>query len=169
MISTIVEIIRAYQPSSRQASILISTIVEIIRAYQPIISWLLGIGIYNSRNYQSLLATSRDEVQRHEIYNSRNYQSLLAMDSNRRNTLKSTIVEIIRAYQPTLYRQRVIHIYNSRNYQSLLALVSGKRLQTYLQQQKLLELTSLKIKNSHYTISTIVEIIRAYQPSICFC
>ena len=81
-ISTIVEIIEAYQPVSRQAANAISTIVEIIEAYQPrskanqllkylqqqklqkltsreIFSSALLVSIYNSRNYRSLLAPYR--------------------------------------------------------------------------------------------------------------
>ena len=57
LVSTIVEIIRAYQPSCKGNKISnLSTIVEIIRAYQPFCFRFLLISIYNSRNYQSLLA-----------------------------------------------------------------------------------------------------------------
>ena len=141
--STIVEIIRAYQPLNiNLRNFVRSTIVEIIRAYQPTHSHHPCVEIYNSRNYQSLLAygstnitninlqqqkllelTSlcRDNEGRAEIYNSRNYQSLLAD-----NVIKCCAI-----------------IYNSRNYQSLLAPVQ--------------QLTN-------FIVSTIVEIIRAYQP-----
>ena len=77
------------------------------------------------------------------IYNSRNYQSLLAGYANQVATKKSTIVEIIRAYQPQLY----------------ICIVAA-----YLQQQKLLELTSPQQSDCTVIPSTIVEIIRAYQP-----
>ena len=120
--STIVEIIRAYQPQfSVSAKYFGSTIVEIIRAYQP------------KKRRQSSAAGS-------------------------------TIVEIIRAYQPTRLQPLIMCIYNSRNYQSLLALNEPLRSSLYLQQQKLLELTSPRRFFSRYFLSTIVEIIRAYQP-----
>ena len=78
-ISTIVEIIRAYQPSDTGNIVVrLSTIVEIIRAYQPI----------------------DDVTQDGSIYNSRNYQSLLAFPFFKRLSSTSTIVEIIRTYQP---------------------------------------------------------------------
>ena len=121
--STIVEIIRAYQPSTQSKHITLSTIVEIIRAYQPWLKRMRYTSIYNSRNYQSLLADCQTNI-------------FL--------THKSTIVEIIRAYQPRkvvrshypqyLQQQKLLEftslknrqmksskIYNSRNYQSLLA------------------------------------------------
>ena len=145
------------------------------------------IPIYNSRNYQSLLALHLGTEKRPIIYNSRNYQSLLALlryhqifwdlqqqklleltsrcpilakhflylqqqklleltslksPVRRPNTI-STIVEIIRAYQPLKRKNYGRTIYNSRNYQSLLA-------------------NPLLMDN--YVVSTIVEIIRAYQP-----
>ena len=121
------------------------------------------------------------------IYNSRNYQSLLANCNRTTRHSKSTIVEIIRAYQPytaaqIAYQQSTI-VEIIRAYQPQ----SGHPWpQSNLQQQKLLELTSLTtlsrtssvIYNSrNYQsllatsklvtiayISTIVEIIRAYQP-----
>ena len=98
--STIVEIIRAYQPFSlNEKCSPQSTIVEIIRAYQP---WSVAQNcIY--------------------IYNSRNYQSLLAYLCRFKQILTSTIVEIIRAYQPSDCQFAGCTIYNSRNYQSLLA------------------------------------------------
>ena len=100
------------------------------------------------------------------IYNSRNYQSLLAFLQSCCPQSLSTIVEIIRAYQPSLH---------------------AKDSPSYLQQQKLLELTSLMTVNGAFMaiynsrnyqsllaieplihvklLSTIVEIIRAYQPT----
>ena len=123
-----------------------------------------ALTIYNSRNYQSLLAFKPSSLCRSRIYNSRNYQSLLARDNMICPICQSTIVEIIRAYQPKqkhssfhkhLQQQKLLEltshknrrngkskIYNSRNYQSLLAKVSRKATILYLQQQKLLELTS---------------------------
>ena len=121
IISTIVEIIRAYQPGTRLDRCISSTIVEIIRAYQPKTLDCVDSNdlqqqklleptspvhrerrlfrIYNSRNYQSLLAKYLG-TQRDSIYNSRNYQSLLACIDRGRGRNVSTIVEIIRAYQP---------------------------------------------------------------------
>ena len=64
-----------------------------------------------------------------------------------------------------------LSIYNSRNYQSLLASNNYNGFPFNLQQQKLLELTSPYQISGCTRISTIVEIIRAYQPlqyrSIC--
>ena len=78
-VSTIVEIIRAYQPHRVQKrQDMVSTIVEIIRAYQPFVYAAHGTRIYNSRNYQSLLAAKVVLSAEQLIYNSRNYQSLLA-------------------------------------------------------------------------------------------
>ena len=146
------------------------------------------------------------------IYNSRNYQSLLALPITKTGFVQSTIVEIIRAYQPKARQNLAGNIYNSRNYQSLLASLVQECLCRYLQQQKLLELTSHQFPHlllspylqqqklleltSHTEcrnariwylqqqklleltsplctqptalVSTIVEIIRAYQPRRSF-
>ena len=166
--------------------------------------------IYNSRNYQSLLAgrikiRTLCHLQQQKlleltsqikplslmpsIYNSRNYQSLLAKLIRSLFSLLSTIVEIIRAYQPHTEEIECFPIYNSRNYQSSLASLSGiSTLSGYLQQQKLLELTSPSSSSLWVSMiynsrnyqsllariwkmeclhrSTIVEIIRAYQPQL---
>ena len=82
--------------------------------------------IYNSRNYQSLLAADMLKSKSWAIYNSRNYQSLLAYSYYIYSYLSSTIVEIIRAYQPLSF--------------SLCLIIT----------------------------STIVEIIRAYQPCLSY-
>ena len=104
--STIVEIIRAYQPHNFILYFLLqSTIVEIIRTHQPYATAQGLLSIYNSRNYQSLLAQCQ-LILRITIYNSRNYQSLLAKAEGEAHTA----------------------IYNSRNYQNLLA---PYRLQRY--------------------------------------
>ena len=118
-----------------------STIVEIIGAYQPRIPHNLyfvylqqqklleltspkNIGatpeIYNSRNYWSLLAIAVESLKK-SIYNSRNYWSLLAWSMVVKRRWRSTIVEIIGAYQPQQFAMVVYEIYNSRNYWSLLA------------------------------------------------
>ena len=99
-ISTIVEIIGAYQPMLNSPNFQQSTIVEIIGAYQPSNLKPGRWFIYNSRNYWSLLALCCSTYSYPKIYNSRNYWSLLAR-------------------RPC--RARAIHIYNSRNYWSLLA------------------------------------------------
>ena len=164
----------------------LSTIVEIIRAYQPYHVRKLLLLIYNSRNYQSLLAIKSHDASKY-IYNSRNYQSLLALHEALAVLLTSTIVEIIRAYQPTFYERisiqvstivEIIRAYQPHDedgedvsylqQQKLLELTSLNQspsiLLLDLQQQKLLELTShLSSTEKHYK-STIVEIIRAYQP-----
>ena len=62
--------------------------------------------------------------------------------------------------------KRYLYIYNSRNYQSLLARFRYWKNLNNLQQQKLLELTSLLVDLAWEYISTIVEIIRAYQPVV---
>ena len=76
----------------------------------------------------------------------------------------STIVEIIRAYQPgkqgELYVESTI-VEIIRAYQPK---YSEEDNFLYLQQQKLLELTSLRTFATVIPLSTIVEIIRAYQP-----
>ena len=102
ILSTIVEIIRAYQPLSLNLSLSLSTIVEIIRAYQPLPFKRLGTHIYNSRNYQSLLAHTLDSVlpilylQQQKLLELTSHRSLFEF------FLISTIVEIIRAYQPLI-------------------------------------------------------------------
>ena len=150
---------------SARFSIPISTIVEIIEAYQPCISVNLRDKIYNSRNYRSLLALVYKNISFVYIYNSRNYRSLLAKDSKntagnylqqqklqkltsqqkaKQFSILSTIVEIIEAYQPKSYEAWY---------------------KTNLQQQKLQKLTShLTFSGTLPLKSTIVEIIEAYQP-----
>ena len=196
---------------SARFSIPISTIVEIIEAYQPCISVNLRDKIYNSRNYRSLLALVYKNISFVYIYNSRNYRSLLAKDSKNTagnylqqqklqkltslsilaqvTTSSSTIVEIIEAYQPLasgllLHQQstivEIIEAYQPKSsdrlqylylqQQKLQKLTSRLplRLQTAcnLQQQKLQKLTSLTKKARNTQASTIVEIIEAYQPSL---
>ena len=184
--STIVEIIRAYQPLF--IAFLVpskSTIVEIIRAYQPLRTIPFFVRYLQQQKLleltsqymvrllsphlqqQKLLELTSLYVQYHSlcvIYNSRNYQSLLAFTYVRHNYFLSTIVEIIRAYQPKSFERdtpllstivEIIRayqpfiayegrnlIYNSRNYQSLLAQHNQQKRHNDLQQQKLLELTS---------------------------
>ena len=124
----------------------LSTLIYNSRNYQSLLAVTRknhSLTIYNSRNYQSLLALTRSSGVHLLIYNSRNYQSLLANRSTILLIIVSTIVEIIRAYQPNKQRHLVskylqqqklleltslgqptepfISIYNSRNYQSLLA------------------------------------------------
>ena len=164
--STIVEIIRAYQPIDRnQAKYQKSTIVEIIRAYQPKLKtnadasnlqqqklleltsrWQFNQSRCSYLQQQKLLELTSPQIYVNlfvSIYNSRNYQSLLALAEVKAERHK---------------------IYNSRNYQSLLAKSNIKIIKLYLQQQKLLELTS-RVEDLEVTFaSTIVEIIRAYQP-----
>ena len=143
--STIVEIIEAYQPNAGDHSHFFkSTIVEIIEAYQPADSWRQVAHIYNSRNYRSLLAKG-SVPQTIIIYNSRNYRSLLALVLGLHTYIVSTIVEIIEAYQP---RKKAGLYYRN------------------LQQQKLQKLTSLIKDLRIISESTIVEIIEAYQPAI---
>ena len=122
--STIVEIIEAYQPPIQMLQgFLESTIVEIIEAYQP-----------QHRNAQRYTHLQQQKLQKHtslaignnpriEIYNSRNYRSILANYFQTPLNNRSTIVEIIEAYQPC-----------NRN----------KPKPKYLQQQKLQKHTSQK-------------------------
>ena len=184
------------------------------RNYQSLLATLHHVPsiplIYNSRNYQSLLALTvtpspSPDLQQQKlleltsldfrsefpdsIYNSRNYQSLLAVDERFYQAVISTIVEIIRAYQPHTEEIECFPIYNSRNYQSLLAregyVVPTILLSTIVEiirayqpnknlnnciyiynsrnYQSLLAYFSIRSKTS---VSTIVEIIRAYQPQI---
>ena len=165
-LSTIVEIIRAYQPliisifdttylqqqklleltsPSQRKHLLFSDLQQqkLLELTSPLQTDAPFPLIYNSRNYQSLLARLA-HVSDDIIYNSRNYQSLLAFTAVLQSRSISTIVEIIRAYQPK-YEQ-------GRGYSDL-------------QQQKLLELTSLSPDTLRISVSTIVEIIRAYQPT----
>ena len=143
------------------------------------------------------------------IYNSRNYRSILAALLLRAKATRSTIVEIIEAYQPFVCIKGIWRIYNSRNYRSILAIHAMPEALPYLQQQKLQKhtsriyqlLTTYNIYNSRnyrsilapegvklllfiynsrnyrsilalmYVVfgtmlSTIVEIIEAYQPLI---
>ena len=122
-VSTIVEIIRAYQPlAQRQARHLLSTIVEIIRAYQPCTLPQPHRTYLQQQKLLELTSHISEKLEQLTIYNSRNYQSLLALKCLPKYRSESTIVEIIRAYQPSLiFIFFLLLIYNSRNYQSLLA------------------------------------------------
>ena len=159
---------RNYQSllASRQATQYYeSTIVEIIRAYQPPLFPYPSSIIYNSRNYQSLLALVS--------------RTLDTLDLQQQKLLELTSHNLRLTEQPNLQQQKLLEltspsfidpwrvpIYNSRNYQSLLANNKGEKTILYLQQQKLLELTSLQTVSILTRVSTIVEIIRAYQPSM---
>ena len=188
LLSTIVEIIEAYQPflqiftysiylqqqklqkltsleHQNQTIVCQSTIVEIIEAYQPFnfkyyakyiynsrnYRSLLAAGvplplasIYNSRNYRSLLAGFTIPRIFYIIYNSRNYRSLLAYEKLDKKLWKSTIVEIIEAYQP-LDRQWL-----DASKSTIVEIIEAY------------QPTNL---NSDFYASTIVEIIEAYQPT----
>ena len=129
-------------PQTQRQRLRTSTIVEIIRAYQPQNIRSKMIKIYNSRNYQSLLANNNEYCYHNFIYNSRNYQSLLARKRIKKkfaNLQQQKLLEL--TSRPLPQKQRV-HIYNSRNYQSLLAPEPFPFQFCDLQQQKLLELTS---------------------------
>ena len=106
---------------SARFSIPISTIVEIIEAYQPCISVNLRDKIYNSRNYRSLLALVYKNISFVYIYNSRNYRSLLAKDSKNTagNYLQQQKLQKLTSLASQLAQLK--QIYNSRNYRSLLA------------------------------------------------
>ena len=121
----------------------ISTIVEIIEAYQP--SQLLEclVSDLQQQKLQKLTSLSCISGPCNVIYNSRNYRSLLAQPGEWARISKSTIVEIIEAYQP----ESAIS-WTFRN----------------LQQQKLQKLTSHMTLTGDEYESTIVEIIEAYQP-----
>ena len=123
--------------------------------------------IYNSRNYQSLLAERQCKHTYKTIYNSRNYQSLLASKrfiitltylqqqklleltsqffgtAKVRNLQQQKLLELTSPLAKFIFTHNLI--YNSRNYQSLLA----------------------RVQRGHKgSLSTIVEIIRAYQPKL---
>ena len=186
MVSTIVEIIEAYQPYILVLLLCVSTIVEIIEAYQPADAEEHHQQIYNSRNYRSLLAyLSFGRMMK--IYNSRNYRSLLAPPDVALSTWISTIVEIIEAYQPSNTFKRMDEDLQQQKLQKLTSHKLQGRFPLNLQQQKLQKLTSLiehvvpagcdlqqqklqKLTSQSVTVnntelSTIVEIIEAYQPS----
>ena len=123
--------------------------------------------IYNSRNYRSLLAKSEATDRNLQIYNSRNYRSLLAILYQIHRFQRSTIVDIIEAYQPfsiivlLLLLSTIVEIIEA--YQPPFIRMMSK---PYLQQQKLQKLTSHRnMANEILNRSTIVEIIEAYQPS----
>ena len=103
LLSTIVEIIEAYQPYVNiLINIMVSTIVEIIEAYQP--EKLKYVLYYDLQQQKLQKHTSRRQngQQYRLIYNSRNYRSILARKPTTRMQPKSTIVEIIEAYQPLI-------------------------------------------------------------------
>ena len=104
--------------------------------------------ILSIKELQKLLEfTSRNSLRpMYLIYNSRNYQSLLAIPMQRRIVDKSTIIEIIRAYQPFL------HNYITSPPSTIVEII------------KAYQPTAQRL--FRYSPSTIVEIIRAYQPSI---
>ena len=124
----------------------LSTIVEIIRAYQPSANKPFVISYLQQQKLLELTSLEKSLSGRKPIYNSRNYQSLLAAKAESLSPSKSTIVEIIRAYQPFVpslypcFKSTIVEII--RAYQP-----SDRRTGwwCYLQQQKLLELTSLEI------------------------
>ena len=142
--------------------------------------------IYNSRNYRSLLAIQHSTLNikylqqqklqkltspwlewsfRISIYNSRNYRSLLARIAPALSAIRSTIVEIIEAYQPLKPSRSILPVSTIveiiEAYQPIDNLNSRIR---HLQQQKLQKLTSQLFFLDEVFISTIVEIIEAYQP-----
>ena len=143
--STIVEIIEAYQPCHLGVFLII---IYNSRNYRSLLARKAGIvtplQIYNSRNYRSLLAKARPKRRFETIYNSRNYRSLLANLAIKFEICKSTIVEIIEAYQP---------YHNGFLYQLGSTIV--EIIEAY---QPAITLQRTKVK------STIVEIIEAYQP-----
>ena len=143
MRSTIVEIIGAYQPcwrcKGKYSYLQQQKLLEHTSLFLLIID---NDHIYNSRNYWSILAIISDQIFRFHLQQ----QKLLEHTSHSRikiGTLRSTIVEIIGAYQPV----------------NLLV-----DLPSHLQQQKLLEHTSRVVVGGVVARSTIVEIIGAYQP-----
>ena len=101
--------------------------------------------IYNSRNYRSLLAKSEATDRNLQIYNSRNYRSLLAILYQIHRFQRSTIVDIIEAYQPF----------------SIIVLL--------LLLSTIVEIIEAYQPYPHEPqtayLSTIVEIIEAYQPA----
>ena len=102
--------------------------------------------ILSIKELQKLLElTSRNSLRpMYLIYNSRNYQSLLAI---------SLTVNPEISY---LQQQKLLELTSPLSF--------ARKCFTHLQQQKLLELTSLQVIVWQSKKSTIVEIIRAYQP-----
>ena len=100
--------------------------------------------ILSIKELQKLLElTSRNSLRpMYLIYNSRNYQSLLAISYNLFVLLHLQQQKLLELTSPAALMLFVILIYNSRNYQSLLAWGREYVYITDLQQQKLLELTS---------------------------
>ena len=184
-----------------------STIVEIIRAYQPFRFSPQGKRIYNSRNYQSLLALL-PTMKGLYIYNSRNYQSLLAIkvfavlggNLQQQKLLELTSLSSLRISAPSYLQQqklleptsqelaqtdvshlqqqklleptspvhrerRLFRIYNSRNYQSLLAKYLGTQRDSIYNSRNYQSLLACIDRGRGRNVSTIVEIIRAYQPA----
>ena len=117
--------------------------VEIIEAYQPRACLALSRFNLQQQKLQKLTSHRLIEMIRLVIYNSRNYRSLLA-----RKTLRKNL--------PDLQQQKL---------QKLTSLsFTSSMLFRDLQQQKLQKLTSQHIQDLIEELSTIVEIIEAYQP-----
>ena len=152
---------------------IVSTIVEIIEAYQPSVVSVVAQYIYNSRNYRSLLALEEMFNNLSDIYNSRNYRSLLAVIRLPIRLPISTIVEIIEAYQPAVrsvfcgshLQQQKLQKLTSQVFRRLPIPISTiveiieayqpsrkRRLKTIdLQQQKLQKLTSQSLPQASNT------------------
>ena len=77
-VSTIVEIILAYQPCTLISLHALSTIVEIILAYQPLLFINVGVGYLRQQKLYQLISLMRLPLNNFSIYDSRNYISLLA-------------------------------------------------------------------------------------------
>ena len=143
--STIVEIIRAYQPTTGLVQMIAHLQQQKLLELTSLLFFKsLFTLIYNSRNYQSLLAVIVTFLIWILIYNSRNYQSLLALlilSLSWLNLQQQKLLELTSHYQAIydglqdLQQQKLLEL--TSPYQHIVKVLS------YLQQQKLLELTSL--------------------------
>ena len=122
-----------------------STIVEIIEAYQPCKE--IGICMINLQQQKLLKHTS--------------------LNSLCLTLMLSTIVEIIEAYQPKgIVITSFLHLQQQKLLKHTSQYVRQRRSSGNLQQQKLLKHTSPMYRGiNSYSLSTIVEIIEAYQPA----
>ena len=174
-------------PCKFNTLISVSTIVEIILAYQPLLFINVGVGYLRQQKLYQLISLMRLPLNNFSIYDSRNYISLLAPSVLLfAINAVSTIVEIILAYQPILCVPKGnLHLRQQKLYQLIsLVLVQGhdctstivEIILAYqpdgleppppdLRQQKLYQLISLfTLDGDVMSLSTIVEIILAYQP-----
>ena len=130
-LSTIVEIILAYQPAGVYMSRLgKSTIVEIILAYQPPSPMASSYQLY---------------LRQQKLY------QLISRKQGKITFIASTIVEIILAYQPNLATPKYLsNLRQQKLYQLISLTIEHISRTSHLRQQKLYQLISLKIYTYEY-------------------